>query len=96
VAGLQFVYGVASLAALYFLLWRDLFNQLLVISLVRTMLRHPKLFPPSREHLTRTVCRMQGGMSALFAIGGYAIHAHRWVTIKVVRSASCLSTFDGG
>jgi hypothetical protein len=45
-----------------------------------------------------TVCRTgtQGGMSALFAIGGYTIHGHKWVTIKVVRSASCLSTFDGG
>ena len=32
---MQFVYGITALVALYSLLWRDLFNQLLVISLVR-------------------------------------------------------------
>ena len=31
---------------------------------------------------------LQGGMSALFAIGGLSIHQHRWVTIKVVRLPS--------
>lgn len=91
---MQFVYGLASLAALYYLLWRDLFNQLLVISLVR----HHALGPDSFVTIQRvldTVCRTQGGMSALFAIGGYTIHAHKWVTIKVVRSVSCLSTVEG-